>query len=81
MLKECKVLKEHLLCGTQERNDINNEDQNNIKKDDEFIATHVEEVSKLKNDMLNELSNLRHTEIKEREPLRKIQNSKKNKFG
>ena len=31
--------------------------------------------------MLNELSNLRHTEIKEREPLRKIQNSKKNKFG
>ena len=81
MLKECKVLKEDLLCGKQERNDINNEDQNNIKKDDEFIATHVEEVSKLKKDMLNELSNLRHTEIKEREPLRKIQNSKKNKFG
>ena len=81
MLKECKVLKEDLLCDTQERNDINNEDQINIKKDDEFIANNVEKVSKLKKEMLNELSNLRHTEIKEKEPLRKIQNNKKNKFG
>ena len=75
------MLKEDLLCGTQERNDINNEDQINIKKDDEFIANNVEKVSKLKKEMLNELSNLRHTEIKEKEPLRKIQNNKKNKFG
>ena len=75
------MLKEDLLCGTQERNDINNEDQINIKKDDEFIANNVEKVSKLKKEMLNELSNLRHTEIKKKEPLRKIQNNKKNKFG
>ena len=38
----------------------------------------MEEISKLKEDILNELSNLRHTELKGREPLRKIQNNKKN---
>ena len=79
MLKECKVVVEDLLCDTQEGNDIHNEDQNNINKDDEFIGKNFEEISKLKEDILNELSNVRHTEIKEREPLRKIQNNKKNK--
>ena len=33
----------------------------------------------MKEDILNELSNVRYTEIKEREPTRKIQNNKKNK--
>ena len=33
----------------------------------------------MKEDILNELSNARHTEMKEREPLRKIQNDNKNK--
>ena len=33
----------------------------------------------MKEDILNELSNIRHTEIKEREPLGKIQDNKKNK--
>ena len=79
MLKECKVVVEDLICDTQERNDIHNEDQNNINKDDKFIAKNFEEISKMKEDILNELSNVRHTEIKEREPLRKIQNNKKNK--
>ena len=79
MLKECKVVVEGLLCDTQEGNDIHNEDQININKDDEFIAKNFEEISKIKNDILNELSNVRHTEIKKREPIRKIQNNKKNK--
>ena len=34
-------------------------------KGDEFIAKNVE-ISKMKEDILNELSNARHTEIKER---------------
>ena len=62
---------EDLLCDTQERNDIHNEDQNNINKDDEFIAKIFEEISKLKEDVLNELSTVR--------PPRKLQNNKKNK--
>ena len=33
----------------------------------------------MKEDILNKLSNVRHNEIKEREPLRKIQNNKNNK--
>ena len=33
----------------------------------------------MKEDILNELSNVKHSEIKEREPLRKIQNNKNNK--
>ena len=76
-LKECKVVAEDLLCNTQERNDIQNENQNNFTKDDEIIAKNFEEISKMKEDMLNELSNVRHTEI--REPLRKIHTNKKNK--
>ena len=78
MLKKCKVVVEELLCDTQEKNDIHNEDQNNINKDDEFIAKNFEEISKMKEHILNEPANVRHTEIKEREPLRKIQNNKKN---
>ena len=38
MLKECKVVVENLLCDKQERNNIDNEDQNNINKVDKFIA-------------------------------------------
>ena len=57
MLRECKLVVEDLLCDTQERNDIRNEDQNNIKKEDEFIAKNFEEISKLKGNILNELSN------------------------
>ena len=34
----------------------------------------------MKEDILNELSNVRHTEIKERETLRKMQNNKNNKI-
>ena len=79
MLKECKVIVEDLLCDTQERRDIHNEDQNNINKDDEFIAKNFEEISKTKEDILYELSNVRRTEMKEREPLRKIQNNQNNK--
>ena len=77
MLKECKVVVEDLLCDTQERNDIHNEDQNIINKDDEFIAKNFDEISKLKEDILTELSNLRHTEIKEREPLKKYKTIKR----
>ena len=36
-------------------------DQNNINKDDEFIAKDFEEISKIKEDVLNELSNVRQT--------------------
>ena len=64
MLRECKLVVEDLLCDTQERNDIHNEDQNNIKKKDEFVAKNFEEISKLKGNILNELSNVRYTEIK-----------------
>ena len=64
MLRECKLVVEDLLCDTQERNDIHNEDQNNIKKEDEFVAKNFEEISKLKGNILNELSNVRYTEIK-----------------
>ena len=68
MLRECKLVVEDLLCDTQERNDIRNEDQNNIKKEDEFIAKNFEEISKLKGNILNELSNVRYTQIaRERE--------------
>ena len=68
MLRECKLVVEDLLCDTQERNDIRNEDQNNIKKENEFIAKNFEEISKLKGNILNELSNVRYTEIeRERE--------------
>ena len=76
-LKECKVVAEDLRCNTQERNDIQNENQKIFIKDDEFIAKNFEEISKMKQDIINELSNARHTEI--REPLRKIQTNKKNK--
>ena len=72
-----KVVVEDLLCDTQERNDIHNEDQKNINKDDEFIVKNFEEISKMKEDILNELSNVRRTEIKEREPLRMIQLTQK----
>ena len=73
MLKEYKVVAEDLLCDTQERNDIQNEDQNNVNKNDGFIAKSFDEVSKMKEDIINELSNVRHTEIKERLTPRKIQ--------
>ena len=56
-----------LLCDTRQRNGIHNENQNNINYDDEFIAKSIEEVSKMNKDILNELSNVRHTEIKDRE--------------
>ena len=79
MLKECKVVVQDLLCDTQERNDIHNEDQNNKTKDDKFIAKNFEGISKFKEYILNKLSNVRHTEIKEREPLRKNKKNKKNK--
>ena len=79
MLKECNVLVEDLFCDSQERNDIHNEDQKNINKDDESIAKNFEEISKLKEDIFNQLSNVRHAEIKETEPLKKMQNNKKNK--
>ena len=61
MLNECKVIVEDLLCDTQERSNIYNEDQNNINKDDKFIAKNVEKINKLKEDILNKLSNIRHT--------------------
>ena len=61
---------EDLLCDTQERND-------NINKDDEFIVKNLN-LTKWK-DIHNELSNVRHTERKDGEPVRKIQNNKKNK--
>ena len=77
MFTEFKVVVEDLLCDTQERNDIHNEDQKNINKDDEFIVKNFEEISKMKEDILNELSNVRRTEIKEREPLRMIQLTQK----
>ena len=67
MLKECKVLTEHLICDAQERNDIRNEDQNNVNKDDEFIAQNFKEISKMREDKFNELSNVKYTEIKGRE--------------
>ena len=79
MLKEQKLVVEDLLCDTQQRNDICNKHQNNINKNDEFIAKNFEEISKVREDMLNELSNVRHTELKEKESLRKIENKKKNK--
>ena len=59
MFTEFKVVVEDLLCDTQERNDIHNEDQKNINKDDEFIVKNFEEISKMKEDILNELSNVR----------------------
>ena len=65
---------EDLLCDTQQRNDICNEHQNNINKNDEFIAKNCQ-----REDMLNELSNVRHTELKEKESLKKIESKKKNK--
>ena len=71
------MVAEDLCCNTQERNDIQNENQKKFIKDDEFIAKNFEEISKMKQDILNELSNARHTEI--REPLGKIQTNKKNK--
>ena len=67
MLKECKVLIEHSICDAQERNDIRNEDQNNVNKDDEFIAQNFKEISKMREDKFNELSNVKYTEIKGRE--------------
>ena len=79
MLKKCKVVVKLTLLYTRKRNDIRNENQNNITKDDEFIAKNFEEISTMKEDILNKLSNARHTEIKERELLRKIQTNKKNK--
>ena len=42
------MIVEDLLCDTQERNDIHNENQNSINKDDEFIAKNLEEISKMK---------------------------------
>ena len=60
-----------LQCDAQEKNDIHIEDQNNTNKDDEFIVKNFDKIAKL--------SVVRHTEIKEREPIRKIQNYKKNK--
>ena len=78
MLKECKVLIEHLICDAQERNDIRNEDQNNVNKDDEFIAQNFKEISKMREDKFNELSNVKYTEIKGRES-QKYKIKKKNK--
>ena len=78
MLKECKVLIEHLICDAQERNDIRNEDQNNVNKDDEFIAQNFKEISKMREDKFNELSNVKYTEIKGRES-QKYKINKKNK--
>ena len=46
---------EDLLYDTQERNDIHNEDQNNTNKDDEVIAKKFEEISKMKEDLMNYL--------------------------
>ena len=40
------------LCFAQEKNDIYNEDQNNIKKGDEFVPQNFEEISNLKEDIL-----------------------------
>ena len=78
MLKECKVLIEHLICDAQERNDIRNEDQNNVNKDDEFIAQNFKEISNMREDKFNELSNVKYTEIKGRES-QKYKIKKKNK--
>ena len=78
MSKECKVVAEDLRYDTKESHDIHIENPNNIYKDDEFVAKNSEEISKMREDILNELSNVIHTEIKEketqreREPLRKI---------
>ena len=40
------------LCFAQEKNDIYNEDQNNIKKGGEFVPKNFEEISNLKEDIL-----------------------------
>ena len=42
MLQECKVVVEDLLYDTREKNDIHNEDQNNINKGGEFIGKDLE---------------------------------------
>ena len=61
------------------KNDIHNEDQNNINKNDKFIAKKLLKTlklnsnkSKMKVDVLNELFNVRHTEIKEEETQHKL---------
>ena len=54
---------------------IKNEDQNNVNKDDEFIAKNFKEISKMREDIFNELLNVKYTEIKARIIL-KIQNTK-----
>ena len=79
LLKECKEPVESFLCDTQKKNDIHNEDQNNINKNDKFIAKKLLKTlklnsnkSKMKVDVLNELFNVRHTEIKEEETQHKL---------
>ena len=54
---------------------IKNEDQNNVNKDDEFIAKNFKEISKMREDKFNELLNVKYTEIKAKIIL-KIQNTK-----
>ena len=54
---------------------IKNEDQNNVNKDDEFIAKNFKEISKMREDIFNELLNVKYTEIKAKIIL-KIQNTK-----
>ena len=43
MSKECKVVAEDLRYDTKESHDIHIENQNNIYKDDEFVAKNSEE--------------------------------------
>ena len=42
MVKECRVVVEDSIFHTQKRNDIHNEQQNNINKNDEFIVKNLD---------------------------------------
>ena len=42
MAKECRVVVEDSIFHTQKRNDIHNEQQNNINKNDEFIVKNLD---------------------------------------
>ena len=42
MVKDCRVVVEDSIFHTQKRNDIHNEQQNNINKNDEFIVKNLD---------------------------------------
>ena len=41
-VKDCRVVVEDSIFHTQKRNDIHNEQQNNINKNDEFIVKNLD---------------------------------------